>query len=145
MNLILIRGIPGSGKTTLATKIMESVLENCTHYEADMYFMDNDGNYNWERSKIREAHQWCQDKTDYDLERGYTVIVSNTFTTIKELKPYMSLAEKYCITPTIITCHNNWGSIHNVPPDTIIAMQNRFEYDLTSLVNEHMKRLETRF
>lgn len=132
-NLIIIRGLPGSGKTTLANKIGQSIMSNWSHYEADMIFEDADGNYNFDRSKLREAHEWCQKSTDHDLSYGYTVIVSNTFTTKKELKPYFDLAKKNCIVPTVYLCQNDWGSIHGVPPDTMLAMKNRFEYNIDSL------------
>jgi len=137
MNLFIIRGLPGSGKTTMANRIGESIMGNWTHYEADMYFEDSEGNYKFNRKQLREAHEWCYNKTDRDLEHNYTVIVSNTFTTIKELRPYFQLSLKYCITPTVITLHNNWGSIHNVPEETLLEMRKRFEYDISKLFKEH--------
>ena len=39
--LIIIRGLPGSGKSTFAKSL------NCTHFETDMYFTDSEGNYNF--------------------------------------------------------------------------------------------------
>ena len=40
-NLIIVRGIPGSGKTTFAEMICKVV------FSADDYHTDKDGNYNW--------------------------------------------------------------------------------------------------
>jgi tRNA uridine 5-carbamoylmethylation protein Kti12 len=40
--LILLRGLPGSGKTTLAKSL---VTKDYCHKEADMYFVDEFGNY----------------------------------------------------------------------------------------------------
>ncbi len=143
MNLIIIRGLPGSGKTTLANRIGESIQSNWTHYEADMFFTDTQGNYKWDRTKLREAHEWCMTQTREDMGKGYTVIVSNTFTTKRELKPYFNMALEWGITPTVITCENDWGSIHNIPPETMGAMRLRFERDLTSYMAEHQKSLES--
>ena len=50
--LIIIRGIPGSGKTTMAKSY-----QGYSHYEADMFFM-KDGVYNFDRAKIKNAHNW---------------------------------------------------------------------------------------
>lgn len=143
MNLIIIRGLPGSGKTTLANRIGESIQSNWTHYEADMYFTDTQGNYKWDRNKLREAHAWCLEKTREDMHKGYTVIVSNTFTTRRELNPYFDIAREWGITPTVITCENDWGSVHNVPPETMGAMRLRFERDLTAYMALHQKTLES--
>ena len=52
--LFLLRGLPGSGKSTLAKSISE------VHYEADMYFVDADGNYNFDATLLKDAHNWCQ-------------------------------------------------------------------------------------
>ena len=118
MNLILIRGLPGSGKSTLAN-LMACSIDSAVHFEADQYFIDINGQYKWDQSLIREAHEWCQSSTEQHLEAGSTVIVSNTFTTVSELRPYFKIAKKFEITPTVILCQNDWGNIHNVPDETI--------------------------
>jgi predicted kinase len=134
MNLILVRGLPGSGKTTTALRIGEGLqFDNWLHFEADMFFIDKNGDYKWDRSKIREAHAWCQEQTVQAMARNYTVIVSNTFTTKKELRPYFDIAEEYGILPTVILCQNDWGSVHNVPPETMAAMKQRFQYDISDM------------
>ena len=51
--LFIVRGLPGSGKTTLA-KSLGSV-----HFEADMYFMEGN-EYKFDITKIKKAHEWCQ-------------------------------------------------------------------------------------
>lgn len=141
-NLVIVRGLPGSGKTTTAIKYGEGLQCNWSHYEADQYFVDAEGNYNWDRKKIREAHEWCQGMVKEDMAKGYTVIVSNTFTTIRELEPYFDIASDYGITPTVILCQNDWGSVHDVPPDTMEAMRKRFQYDISVLLGIYNRALE---
>lgn len=133
-DMILIRGLPGSGKTTTANRLSNGLECNNVILEADMFFTDAEGNYNWDRKKIREAHQWCQDQAKENLYKGYTVIVSNTFTTRSEMRPYFDMAREWGITPTVILCMNDWGSIHDVPVDTMTAMRKRFEYDISELL-----------
>jgi hypothetical protein len=59
--------------------------------------------------------------------------VSNTFTTKKELQPYFDIAKEYGIIPTVILCQNSFGSVHNVPEETLKRMADRFEYDIGEL------------
>jgi len=125
--MILIRGLPGSGKSTLARSLEDF------HIEADQYFIGDYDQYEFDASKLREAHAWCLREAEDVLIRRYSAVVSNTFTTKKELKPYFELAKKYNIIPTVILCQNNFGSIHNVPEETIEKMKKRFQYDISEL------------
>ena len=135
MKLILIRGLPGSGKSTLAKTFDHSI-----HIEADQYWGKE---YKFDPAKLGAAHQWCQRMCESDLERCFvlyscmtvnmSVIVSNTFTTKKELKPYFEIAKKFGIVPIVIHCQNNFGSIHNVPEETIKKMKTRWEHDISEL------------
>jgi predicted kinase len=128
--LILVRGMPGSGKSTLAAKI--AAIEYYNHLETDQYWMV-DGEYKFDMSRIKDAHQWCQDSVREKLTKGYGVVVSNTFTTQKEMKPYFDMAKEFGIRPQVILCQGNYGNIHNVPTDVLARMAERFEYDLFEL------------
>jgi len=123
--LILIRGIPGSGKSTFAKMI-------CNQYiEADMYFMQ-DGEYKFDASKINEAHTWCQNKTEEWMKKGYNVVVSNTFSREWEMQEYYEMAEKYGyrIYSVIMENRHNGINSHGVPEEKITQMKNRFEISL---------------
>src|SRR5690606_5521633 len=96
--LILIRGLPGSGKSTLARNLLErytTFVWSFRHFEADQYFIAADGVYNFNPKLLKNAHTWCQCSTSYWLRNGATVIVSNTFTTLKEMQPYLDMADRY--------------------------------------------------
>jgi len=137
--LILVRGIPGSGKSTLARNLcdlVDNTMSNTVlsrHYEADMYFEDEQGNYNFDAFKLALAHGWCLRKTREALEENRTVIVSNTFTTIKELKPYFNLAKDFGIVPIVYLAQNQFPNVHNVPAEKLEQMRNRFQYDISEL------------
>ncbi len=128
--LYLLRGLPGCGKSSLAKSLMNA---QTGHVEADMFFMKN-GEYNFDASKLKEAHEWCQKQTDtYMSPYGYnTVIVSNTFTQEWEMKPYYELAEKYGFVVFSLIVENRHGGIneHNVPEEKLEQMKNRFEVKL---------------
>ena len=121
-NLILIRGIPGSGKSTMARELMKVI--DAKHYEADMYYLDADGNYNFIPSQIKYAHEWCQCNASLALSLGFNVIVSNTFTTKKEMKPYLIMDHANI---AIFEAKGDYETIHNVPEETINKMKNRWE------------------
>ncbi len=132
MKLILVRGLPGSGKSTLAKKLAEM---SGLHFEADMYFM-KDGKYEFDISKLAEAHAWCQRETRHWLNEGATVTVSNTFTTIKELRPYFDIAKEFSIVPNVVLAQANFGSVHDVPIETLERMKQRFVYDISELYGQ---------
>lgn len=52
--LIIIQGLPGSGKTTLAKEVSSQF--NIPYFEADQYFEDKDGNYNFNPKYLHSAH-----------------------------------------------------------------------------------------
>lgn len=133
--LTLVRGLPGSGKSTFANWIW-------AHYavfEADKYFMV-DGEYKFDPSKLKEAHAWCLNEVKSRMEenkesqgRYYPEItVSNTFTQEWEMKPYIDLANQYGYTIFTIIVENRHGnsSVHNVPEETMVKMKDRFEIKL---------------
>jgi predicted kinase len=119
--LTLIRGLPGSGKSTLA-KTIEAI-----HLGADMYFVDGKGNYNFDRTLLKKAHFWCQKKCKQALIEGQSVVVSNTFIKQWEMEPYRVLARKYQAILDIRVCTGNYKTIHDVPRNTIIKMQQQWE------------------
>ena len=66
--LILLRGLPGSGKSTFAN------LLGGIHVEADQYFMQ-DGEYKFDASKLKQAHNWCKLRVEHSMEDGVDKIV----------------------------------------------------------------------
>jgi NEDD4-binding protein 2 len=133
--LILLRGLPGSGKSTFANYMFSNNI-----FEADQYFYNEEGKYNFDASKLYEAHKWCQLRVEHamedNLESGGVyfseIVVSNTSTTEKELEPYLELAKKYDyqVVSLIVENRHSGVSKHNVPAETIEKMKNRFSIKL---------------
>jgi len=125
--LYIVRGIPGSGKSTFAKSL------GGQHYEADMYFVTPSGKYEFDPTKLRKAHEWCKDLVMMDmLKSEQLIVVSNTFTQDWELQPYFSLAEEhgYMVFSIIVENRHGGKNQHGVPEDKIEQMINRFEVKL---------------
>lgn len=138
-NLTLIRGLPGSGKSTLAKALQ--ALYGAKHYEADQYFM-KDGEYRFDGNRISDAHDWCQQMTYEALNEGHHVIVSNTFTKLRELRPYYDIALGFKILPHVILSQSNYGSVHGVPDSVLENMKNRFHFDLSEINTTYKKMID---
>ena len=82
--LIIVRGIAGSGKTTFVKK----TFPEAAHYEADMFF-EQKGEYKFDASKLKEAHNWCRKRVYECIRNKKLVVVSNTFTQFWEVSPYI--------------------------------------------------------
>ena len=126
--IYLIRGLPGSGKTTLARHI-QGVL-GCAHFEADQFFTKDNGVYDFNPKLLGAAHENCHLSFLQQIRAGRSVIVSNTFTTEKEIRKYIDDGLTYGMRIVVITCHGDFGSIHNIPDDVITKMKNRFVANL---------------
>ncbi|RJX72897.1 ATP-binding protein [Vibrio sinensis] len=124
--LTLIRGLPGSGKSTLAKALaMDGV--NTIHLEADMYFVNSQGEYHFDPSQLPNAHQWCQQQTEQGLRSKQNVVVSNTFVRRWEIVPYWRLAKQYRAQFEIIECQGDYGNIHGVDASVITTMKKRWQ------------------
>ena len=92
--MLIISGQSGSGKSTLAETLKTQA--NCIVCTADDFFLDKEGNYNFDAGKLGEAHNSCQVKcfSNMALEMPL-IILANTTTTKKEAKPYLNAAKVY--------------------------------------------------
>jgi len=76
-NLYIMRGLPGSGKSTLSGQIVKAYLnegKRAIIASADDYFIDQrTGNYNFDGTRIDEAHQWCRSKAEKHMKKEIVI------------------------------------------------------------------------
>ena len=133
--LTLVRGLPGSGKSTFANFIWNDY----AICEADKFFVDSEGNYNFDATRLRQAHEWCRNQVETRMKDNENnpqyypeIVVSNTFTQEWEMEAYYKLAEQYKYKVFSIIVENRHGGVnqHGVPVDKLEQMKNRFEVKL---------------
>ena len=135
--LYIVRGIPGSGKSTFAKMLVGEDFLVC---EADKYFIDKEtGEYNFDSTKIKEAHKFCQDTVESYMKDSLVndqyyreIAVSNTFTQEWEMRPYFELAKNYGYKVFSVVVENRHGGTnqHGVPEEVLTKMCERFEITL---------------
>ncbi len=124
--IIIIRGIPGSGKSTLAHRYSQ-LIPDIVHCEADHYFINKQGEYCYNGSKIKFAHQYCQQNMHNALSKRQSVIVSNTTIKRWELTALLDIAASYHIDPYIIHCCGEFSNTHHVPAEIVAKMALNYE------------------
>lgn len=134
--LIILRGLPGAGKSSFANMIWQSGVI----FEADKYFINEEGEYVFDAFKLHKAHQWCIESIEAAMQRNKEtegkyfseIVVSNTTTTQKEMQPYLDLAAAYDYKVVSLIVENRHGnkSVHGVAEETMDKMEKRFEIKL---------------
>ncbi len=131
--LILVRGLPGSGKSTFAKSLQDSFTESTDHFEADQFFMHN-GEYKYDFDQLHEAHAWCQRQTEEAMRDGIkNIIVSNTFCRQWEMDAYKEFAKIHGYQVFVIAMPMPSSQIlfslcvHKVPLEKIALMRERWE------------------
>lgn len=127
-DLIIVRGLPGSGKSTLGDLIEPDV----PVISADDYFMIN-GEYNWKGEDLVKAHEYCLRHTEKRMiQCASKIVVTNTFAPKREILIYQELAKKYGYRffSIIVENRSETKNVHDVPESTIKKMRDRFDIQL---------------
>jgi predicted kinase len=129
--LILLRGLPGAGKSTLASLLSEN--GKYPVFSIDSYFTNDKGEYNFKFDENHMAYKACEQKTkDAMLTNTPKIFVDNTFTLDWEIEPYFKLAAANNYQVHVITVENYHGSnnIHNVSTDQLSKMAKKYKVKL---------------
>jgi len=139
--LVLMRGVPGAGKTYLAQVLVGMVTSNAQvqHiFSADDYFiMLGRGVYSYDPNQVSQAHNWNQKRVSEALRRATNpVIVDNTHTQAWEMRPYVTMGVQQGYMIEVVEPVTPWRmkeaelakrNVHNVPREKIRQMLDRYE------------------
>ncbi|XP_077467698.1 NEDD4-binding protein 2-like 2 [Stigmatopora argus] len=132
--LILMRGLPGSGKTTMARTLLPSGPSGLI-LSTDDYFVHNDG-YRYEPSLLGEAHVWNHRRASDAMHDGHSpIIIDNTNLQAWEMKPYVQMALQMGYRVDFCEPNTSWKydphelekrNKHGVTQEKIAQMLDRF-------------------
>ncbi len=131
-SLILLRGLPGSGKTTLAKLLSEE--GKYPYYSVDDYFTDTKTcNYNFDFKNNHLAYKQCEEHTKAAMKKLVPkIIVHNTFTMDWELETYFKLAAEFMYTIFVATVerYHEHSNIHEVSNEQLQKMAEKYKVKL---------------
>lgn len=120
--LQIIRGLPGSGKTSLAMRHWPRLLR----LESD-YFFEREGSYTYTDALNREACRWLLLTASRVMLAGFDFVVTGVFAAHTErLDKLVEFALESDYEVWIETLEANYGNIHGVREDDLAAMQRDF-------------------
>lgn len=128
--LWFIRGVSGSGKSTIANLIKE--MTNAPISEADD-FRYVDGVYTYSAGGNYLAHKKCYEQTANNLSSGFEhVVVSNTSTRSSDVTKYKKLAETYGyrFISLVVENYHETGNTHGVQEEVLVKMQSQLRNSL---------------
>lgn len=126
----IVRGLPSSGKSTVASNIVGA--EN--NIAADDYFYQlGNGEYAFDPTKLYLAHKWCYSTLEAKMENGEPLLaVSNTSTRESDVRSYYELGTKWGYQVFVITVEK-WhtsSNTHNVPVETMDRMESQLKQSI---------------
>jgi Holliday junction resolvasome RuvABC ATP-dependent DNA helicase subunit len=130
--LIILRGAPGSGKTTFANRLISRcpaslrMGRGIVHWENDMFFLKN-GKYEWSKERLPDAIEWCNSNAIQSMMRGATVIVANTFIKHVHMAELINAADSLGIPHVVFRMTGKHKDINNVPKDIVENMRANME------------------
>ena len=131
-NVIILRGVSGAGKSTVAT-----LFGNPAIVCADDYFTDSDGIYRFNAAELPQAHVQCQKRfmdamNNPDVE---TVVVANTNILPTHFAFYEKQAQEFNARVFHLVIENRHGNqnTHNVPATVLMNMETSLRDNLTLL------------
>jgi predicted kinase len=133
--LTILRGLPGSGKSTAIRNRMQSHTTRPLILSADHYFMQN-GVYCFDPSKLGAAHAHCQTQCVHAMSVDTPwIVIDNTHTQAWEYQLVCALARVFNYHVEFVDLYDGGCSdeelarrnIHGVSQDQIARMRARYE------------------
>jgi len=131
--VMIMRGLPGSGKSHAAKFIKSLNPDHTIICSADDYWLDEEGNYNFNPKLLPVAHASCLKSFLEELQKDTkTIIVDNTNIKCHEYTPYAALAIVFGYEVEVLKVNTSFETCagrqtHGVPLVTLRRMEQTFE------------------
>ena len=125
--LVLVRGLPGSGKTTYAKAMYDRLTGEgvkAKWLETSMYFEA----YHIRFTKTEQAataDAWIKGQADKALNEDCTVIVANVANSVDLINKWKAIADKFGAEFEVIRLDTHWAD--KCPPFVLEDMKKKFE------------------
>ncbi|MEE6472502.1 hypothetical protein FKM82_009626 [Ascaphus truei] len=139
-HIYLLRGLPGSGKSSLARKLKRD-FPSALVFSTDDFFIMDDGTYLFNQNLLQEAHKWNRKRASKAMKRGKTpIIIDNTNIQAWEMKPYAIMALENYYKVIFREPDTRWKfnvqelsrrNSHGVPREKIQRMKDVYEHNVT--------------
>jgi predicted kinase len=127
--LILVRGLPGSGKTSLAKVLSED--GKYPIFSVDDYFTNPEtGSYAFVYSENHKAYKHCETNCREQMTQGTEkIFIDNTFTLEWEMEPYFKMASEFNYRIFVITVeHRHEGkNCHHISDEQLKKMAEKYK------------------
>ena len=118
--MYLLRGVPGSGKSTISNAILsENGIDTSNIFIKNQHILSTDdffivkGKYNFDPRKLVQYHNANQMRTEEQMKKGISpLLIDNTNIMPWEMKNYVKLADKYGY-ETIILNPEDFSNVNN--------------------------------
>lgn len=145
--MVIMRGCSGSGKSYQATSILNQCYRNANAnvdnfiFSADKFFVNKrSGQYCFNLSKIKQAHEWTHSQVHKAVQHEVTpIIIDNTNVQAWEMEIYFKFAVNHGYWIEIVEPTSEWAwdekelfkkNQHGVPINVIILALNRYEHNI---------------
>lgn len=132
--LIILRGLPGSGKTTLAKLLADN--NKYPFFSIDDYFTHpQTGEYKFDFEKNHLAYKSCEERTQGEMKKNTSkIFLHNVFSMEWEMEPYFKLASENNYAVFVLTVENRHGNknIHEINNEQMEKMAEKFKVQLIS-------------
>jgi predicted kinase len=121
---VVLRGLPGSGKSTFAKRLVSSY--GFLALEADDHFYVN-GQYKFDPARAADAHALVARDALTHLQAGQRVVIANTHVRLWEMGAVVGAATLASKTFCFVECVGTFANVHAVPEAVIEGMRERWE------------------
>jgi len=111
--LVVVRGLPGSGKSTWAKEMFPA--GQWVIYETDHLFCDIRGEYRFDAQLWDQAEVFTRSMVDRALADRRNVVIVDVLETRAKVEVYAALAKYHGAQFAVFTRAGEYGSIHKVP------------------------------